>query len=163
MSSEAMRQLGHSIQIIPFGRDNWVSVPRPRPEAFQRQILSVSNDTNQFNTEFRTLGNILQHCKRALGSLKRPDGTMKPFPEDEFILNYGKPSIWKSWYELAKFAEYKVVSEGFLNKDSDDWSDYAYLLRQWSLNQGHLPLDDPNMNDLIPGTPTGIVKNVLII
>ena len=152
-----MRERGHTIQTIPFGKDNWVSIARPKPDAFQRQLLSVSNDTVHFNTEYGTMGNILQHCKRALLRMKRPDGTLRPFPEDEFTLNYGEPSAWKSWYDVADFAEYKVVSEGFLNKDSDDWSLYALKLREWGLNQCHLPLDDPKMNEMVPNTPTGPV------
>lgn len=154
-----MRELGHSIQTIPFGKDNWVSIARPKPDAFQRKSLSISNDTNLFNMDFQTLGNILQHCKRALLAMKRSDGTLRPFPEDEFTLHYGKPSCWNSWFDLAKFAEYKVVSEGFLNKDSDDWSAYAYKLREWSLNQGHLHLDDPKINELVPNPPTGLINN----
>ena len=150
-----MRERGHVLQPVPFGRDNYVTIVKPKADMHQRQELSISNDTTTFNFQFRHLGDILQHCKRALTDMKLPDGTLKPFPEDEFNLIYGAPSAWKSWYDAAVYAKYKVKVEGFLNPDTDDWSKYSNELSEWSQNQGFLHLDDPKMKELMPGTPTG--------
>ena len=158
-----MQERGHVLQTVPFGRDNWVTIAKPKMELQQRQELSISTDTTMFVTQSRTLGDLLQHCKRALIAMKRPDGSLRPFPEDEFNLLYGSPAAWKNWYELALFAKYKVKSEGFLNPDTDDWSGYAYKLREWATTQGFLPLEDPVMHELVPGFPTGIVQKFIKI
>ena len=150
-----MAEQGHVLQSVPFGRDNIITIAKPRPDTFQRQPLSIQHDTINFNTEYQRLGDILQHCKRALLGMQLPDGSTRPFPENEFMLHYGKPLTWDTWYDLAKFAEWKIVHEGFLDKNADDWSHYGYLLREWALQQGHLPLNDPKFNAMVPGVPSG--------
>ena len=150
-----MYEQGHQLQSVPMGRDNIITIARPKTDQFIRQPLSIQTDTTTFNNQFRSLGTILQHCKRALLSMQRPDGTVKRFPEDEFTLQYGKPSLWKTWFEMAKFAEYKIQSESFLNKDTDDWSIYSDKMREWSLGQGHLHLADPAFDELAAFKPTG--------
>ena len=156
-----MRAQGYTLQSIPFGRDNLVTVPKQKTGAFNRRPFSISTEVQEFNMEFRKLGDMLQHMKKALLSMKNPDGSTNPYPEDEFLLCYGPPGQWKSWYELAEFARYKIQSEGCLNENTDDWSKYAYKLREWSLNQGFLPLANPKMHELVPGVPTGMNENYL--
>ena len=151
---DAMRLQGFELQSIPMGRDNVIAVAKPKLDLYQRQNMAISDDTNRFNSGFRKLGDLLQHCKKALLEMAQSDGTIKPFPENEFSLAYGKPSLWTSWHEFAKFAKYKVKSEGFLNVDTDDWRQYANKLREWSLNQGHLPIGNPKFHELILGKPT---------
>ena len=149
-----MRSQGHELQSLPIGRDNVITIAKPKMGLYQRQQLAISDDSNKFNGEFVKLGSLLRHCKRALLDMERVDGTQKPFPEDEFKLAYGSPSLWSSWHEMAKFAKYKIESEGFLNAKTDDWGAYAELLREWSQNQGFLHLNDPKFDELTVGKPT---------
>ena len=112
-----------------------VSVAKPNKDNYHRHKLSVSTEVPTFIANFQKLEALLKHCKTALTGMERPDGTLAPFPETEFVLSYGQPSLWSSWHEMAKFAKYKVQSEGFLNVHTDCWSKYALRLREWALNQ----------------------------
>ena len=151
---EHMREQGFVIQSIPLGRSNIVSVAKPSKDTYIRQKLAVSTELPNFIENYQKLEALLKHCKVALTQMERPDGTLAPFPEDEFTLSYGKPSLWSSWHEMAKFAKYKVQSEGFLNAKKDCWGKYALKLREWALHQGFLPLEDPKLHHLVPGKPT---------
>merc|ERR1711917_92320 len=115
---------------IPFGRDNMVTVPKQKTGAFNRRSFAITTEAQEFHMEFRKLADLLQHMKKALMAMHNPDGSISPFPEDEFLLCYGPPGMWKSWYDLALFTKYKVTSEGCLNYKTDDWSKYAFKLRE---------------------------------
>ena len=149
-----MREQGFTLQGIPLGRDNVITVAKPKRDNVQRQPLAITSEVPQFVHNFQKLGELLKHCKKALMAMEKPDGTLDPFPEDEFTLAYGQPSMWSNWHEFAKFAHYKVKSEGFLNSKTDCWSLYALKLREWALQQGFLPLEDPTLHHMVPGRPT---------
>ena len=147
-----MREQGYVLQCIPLGRDNIVTVAKPKLDNYQRQPMAVLSEVPQFVQNFRKLEDLLKHCKTALLALET--GAIKSFPEAEFVLAYGKPSLWSNWHELAKFAKYKIQSEGFLNYKTACWSRYALKLRDWALNQGQLALEDPQLHEMVPGKPT---------
>lgn len=149
-----MREQGFTLQGIPLGRDNIITVAKPKPENIQRHPMAIATEVPQFVHNFAKLGEILKHCKKALMAMEHPSGTLQPFPEDEFVLSYGQPSLWKNWHEFAKFAKYKIQSEGFLNSEKHCWSIYALKLRAWALHQGFLPLEDPALHQTVPGQPT---------